>query len=159
MTKAASGNQHIEPLAHLVPELRELIRDKQWDVMKELLEDVSPLDLADSWYRFNNDEKLALFRLLQTHSALPLFERLSVEERAFLLKFLEESQVTSVIESAPSKEVAEVFHKLPKSAVRRMVSLVKKKEAVEKINLLLKYPQATAGAIMHPEFIKLSLRM
>ncbi len=156
---ARNGTQHIEPIAHLVPELKALLAEKQWDVLKELLQDLSPLDLADSWYRFSKEDRIRLFKLLDSHTALALFEGINVEDQAFLVKSLEDASVANVLENLTPKDVAGIFHKLSPKAVRKMASLVKTEDAVQKIKQVIEHPQGTAGALMHPEFIRLQPRM
>src|SRR3989344_720941 len=160
MTAVKATRHHIEPLAHLIPELKELLKEGRWDVLKEFLVDLSPIDLAESWYQFSSMDRIRLFKLMEPRQALVLFESLPVDERAHILKSIEDPNLaTAVIEEATTHEITEVFHKLPQRTVRKMVALVKKKEAVEKINLLMKFAPKTAGSIMHPEFIRLGPRL
>jgi len=154
-----TGAQHIEPIAHLVPELKSLLSDRQWDVLKELLVDISPIDLADSWYQFTHEEQETIFRLLDPKAALIFFEALSPDGQMRLFKTAESDSLAPVLEEMPTKDIAEIFHRLPKRTVRRMMTLVKGYDAVEKIKTAMQYAPGSAGALMHPEFIRLTPRM
>jgi magnesium transporter len=152
-------NHHMEVLAHLLPEMKSLLQEGRPNLLKDLLTDISPLDLADSWYHFSADERLKIFKLLDTQPAMALFEGLELDDQMHLVKALEESRVARVLESIPSKDVAEIFHQLPETAVKKMVSLVQKEGAVEKIKLLMTFEPDTAGSLLYPEFIKLHPQM
>lgn len=153
------GPRHIEPIAHLVPELKSLLEEKQWDILRELLQDISPLDLTESWYQFPRHDQLNLFKLMDPKCALPLFEGLNLEDQTFILKSIEEASAANMLENLPAKDVAELIHKLPKRAVKKMASLIRREDAVQKIKQAMTYRAGTAGSLMHPEFIKLGLRM
>jgi len=149
----------VEPIAHFVPEIKDLLEGRRFDVLKEILAEIRAEDLSDSWYRFSEDEKTGIFKLLQPSAALILFESLEVEDQKFLLGSLEPSAITPLLEGVPPSDIAEVFHTLPKKVVRRMVAMVRKKDAVQRIELLMKFETDTAGSLLHPEFIKLMPRM
>ncbi|MBF0254311.1 MAG: magnesium transporter [Candidatus Omnitrophica bacterium] len=149
----------LEPVAHLVPEIKELCENKQWDVLKDILEDVRPEDVAESWYRFSDDEKIGIFKLLGPQAALVFFENLEVGDQTYLLKSLDERNIAPLLEGIPASDVAELFHTLPKRVVKRMKSLVRKKDAMQRIELLMKFEPETAGALLQPEFIRLTPRM
>ncbi|MCA9397106.1 MAG: magnesium transporter, partial [Candidatus Omnitrophica bacterium] len=93
--------------------------------------------------------------LLDPKAALVLFESLEIHDRSFLLKSLDSNNLAPILEGVPATDVAETFHTLPTRTVKRMVSLVRKKDAIKKIKLLMEFEPDTAGSLLHPEFIKL----
>ena len=153
-----TGPHHLEPIAHLVPELKALLTEKQWDLLKELLEELSPLDLADSWYQFSKEDQIRLFKLMDPKAALILFQGLNVDDQTFLVKSLEDASVANVLENISAGDMAGIFHKLSPKAVRKMATLVKTEAAVERIKQVMEHPKGKAGALMHPEFIRLQPR-
>ena len=147
--------KQIEPVAHLIPEIHDLFENKQWDLMKEVLEEIRPEDLAESWYRFEEGERIGIFKLLKPDASLVLFESLGLVDQKFLLKTLDDKSITPVLEGIPPSDVVEIFHNLPEKVVRRMVSLVRESDAVKRIQLLMEFKPDTAGSLLHPEFITL----
>lgn len=146
----------LEPIAHLTPEIQDLFKEKKLQVLKDLIIDIRPEDFAESWYRFTENERLGVFKLLEPKSALVLFESLEINDRAFLLKSLDSNNLAPLLEGVPATDVAETFHTLPVKMVKRMVSLVRKKDAIKQINLLMEFDIDSAGSLLHPEFIKLT---
>ncbi|MFT7638035.1 MAG: magnesium transporter [Candidatus Omnitrophota bacterium] len=149
----------IEPVAHLIPEIKDLFEQKSWGILKDLINDIRPEDMADSWYHFSSDERLGLFKLLDAQKALIFFESLELSEQKELIGALDDEKIAPLLEGIPPSDVAELFHTLPKKVVNRMVKLVHKHTAVKRIELLMEFEPDTAGALLHPEFIKIHPKM
>lgn len=143
-------------VALLVPEIKELLKQKDFTLLKQLVREYTPIDFADCWKYFNDEEHLQLFKLLSAKDALKVFEILEVEDQRYLLSKLSEEGVSPILEGIDSPDLAKIFHKMPPRSLRRMASLVKNQEALAHIDYLMKFPENTAGSLMHPEFIKLS---
>ena len=148
-----------QSIALFFPEIRELLAEKNYSLLKQVLKACSPLDFADVWKRFTPDERLQIFKLLPSNSALKLFEIVDLDEQRFLLAKLNEENVTPILDNLDSPDLAKIFHKLPPRAVKKMTSLIKRQDALAHIDTLMKYPEKTAGSVMHPEFVKLSPRL
>lgn len=151
--------QHLEPLAHLIPEIKELLAAHDFATVKELLEDLRPEDLAQSWSRLSEHEKIEIFHLLDPKSALVLFESLESPDQTFLLKSLEDDSITKILEGAPTPDLANIFHKLPTKTRNRMMRLTRHTDAVRRIQKAMEYEPDTAGALMHPEYVAINPKM
>ena len=146
-------------IALLYPEIKELLRDRNYTLLKQVMRDSNPIEFADCWKRFDEDERLQIFRLLPARSALKLFEILDIGDQQYLLSRLGEESITPLLENVSSPELVKVFHKMSPRQVNKMKSLIKRQEAVSHINLMMKFPERTVGSLMHPEFVKLEPRM
>lgn len=151
--------EQLHSIALLIPEIKELLQEKNYILLKQVLRECSPLDFADCWKKFEEEERLQIFKLLPARSALKLFEILDVEDQRFLLGKLSEENVTPILEGMHSPDLAKIFHKMSPRAVKKMTSLIKRQEALSHIDLLMKFPEKSAGSLMHPEFVKLSPKM
>jgi magnesium transporter len=147
-----------QSIALFFPEIRELLAEKNYSLLKQVLKAISPLDFADVWKKFTEEERLQIFKLLPSNSALKLFEILPLEEQRHLLAKLNEENVTPILDNLDSPDLAKIFHRMPPRAVKKMTSLIKRQEALAHIDTVMKYPEKTAGSLMHPEFVKLSPR-
>lgn len=145
-----------QPIALLLPEIKELIAARDWPLLKEILQECSPLDFADPWKHFTVEERTQLFRLLPPAAALRLFEILDVDDQRALLAHLAEEQSTPLLENIATPDLAKIFHKMPPRMVKKMTSLIKRQEALSHIDYLMKFPEHSAGSLMHPEFVKLT---
>ncbi len=151
--------QQPHPVKLLFPEIKELLAEKDYTLLKQVLRECSPIGLSDFWQKFTPEEQIQIFKLLPTNSALKLFEILEVHDQQYLLSKLGEETVTPLLENVPSPELVKIFNQMSPRAVKTMRNLIKKQEALAHIDMLMKYPENTAGSLMHPEFIKLTPRM
>ncbi len=151
--------QQLQPITLLLPEIKELLKEKNYTLLKQILRDCNPIGFADSWYKLTEEEKLEIFRLLPSAAALRLFKILDVDDQRHLLEKLNEENMTPLLTDTDSPNIAKIFHKMPPRTVNRMKTFMKRQEALEHVNLLMKFPKNSAGSLMHPEFIKLSPKL
>jgi len=149
----------LKSLTLMIPEIKGLLSEKQFGLLKDVLKECSPLDLAECWSDFSMEEEVTLFKLLGTSAAIQLFESIDLESQRRLLNQLNEEAVVPLLEGADPTDIARVFHQLPSSAVKKMTRLVKRGEALQKIQRVMTFPEHSAGSLMHPEFVKLLPKM
>ncbi len=148
-----------DPVKLLYPEIKELLQEKNYHLLKQILRECNPLGLADSWRNFNKEEQLQIFKLLPESSALKVFEILDIEEQQYLLGKLNEENVGPLLDSMTSPELVKIFHRMHPRTVKKMRNLIKRQEALSQIDLMMKFPEHSAGSLMHPEFIKLGPKL
>ena len=148
-----------QSIALFFPEIRELLQEKNYTLLKQLLKACSPLDFADVWKRFTEEERLQIFKLLPANSALKLFEILEIEEQKFLLAKLNEESVSPLLDNIDSPDLAKIFHKMSPRAVKKMTGMIRRQDALAHVDQVMQYPENTAGSLMHPEFVKLAPKM
>ncbi len=146
-------------MAILVPEIKELLQERNYVLLKHVIKEYTPLDFSDSWKYFSEEEQLQIFKLLPAKYAIKLFEIIDTGDQRFLLGSLNKENVAPLLEGIDSPDLAKLFHKMSPRLVKRMTSLMKHQEALQHIDFLMKFPEHTAGSLMHPEFIKLSPKM
>ena len=151
--------QQLHPIALLVPEIKELLQEKNYTLLKQVLRECNPIEFTDFWKKFDEEERLQIFKLLPAAAALRLFEILDIEDQRFLLAKLNEDSVTPLLENMHSPDLAKLFHKMSPRMVKKMSGLIKRQEALAHVDLLMKYPENTAGSLMHLEFIKLTPKL
>ncbi len=166
--------EQFQSAALLVPELKELLQKKDYALLKQIIRECNPLDFADVWRSFSEGERLQIFRLLNVTSALKLFEILEIEDQRFLLEKLSEegdagsaqardnhleNSVGPMLENMNSPDLAKIFNTMPPRAVKKMKSLIRRQQALTHIDYLMKFPENSAGSLMHPEFVRLGPRV
>jgi magnesium transporter len=145
--------------ALLIPEIKELLKEKNYPLVKQVIRDSSPVEFADCWKKFDEEESLQIFKLLPSAAALRLFEVLEIEDQRTLLAKLNEENVAPILEGISSPDLAKLFHRMSPRSVKKMTSLIKRQEALAHIDLLMQFPEKTAGSLMHPEFVRLSPKL
>ena len=149
----------VKAYAAFLPEIKQLLQAKGLSTLKAVLHEINPVDLAEGWKELASEEQLTLFRLLAIRKAVVVFEELDVENQVFLLQSLGEQGTGQIFNELEPGEVAHLFRKLPPRIVRRLHNLVKREEAVEKLEKALTYPPNTAGALMHTDVVCLKESM
>ncbi len=149
----------VKAYALFLPEIKQLLQAKDHATLKSFLREINPVDLAEGWKEFSREEQLALFQFLSTRRAVVLFEELDVQEQTALLHEMGEQATGQMVIDLPPGEVAHLFRKLPRRVTRRLSNLVKKQEAVERLEQVFSYPPKTAGALMHTEIVRLKESM
>lgn len=147
--------KNIQPWALFLPEIKELISEKKFPELKKLLKNIHPIDLTEGWVNFTAQEKLLVFKLLDSHRAVEVFEELDFDEQAFILNNLEDSSISEILEDMASDEKAKLFKNLP-DRIRKKMTVLLKKEDVEIVRKITAYPDGTAGKLMSTDFITLS---
>src|SRR3989338_192914 len=144
--------------ALFLPEIRELLREKDFSQIRELLKKIHSIDLAEGWTKLSEQEKVFIFRLLSGRRAVEVFEDLRFEEQSYLLNNLENQEVVSVLNEMVSDQRAKLFKDLSPKLVKKMFSVMKKEE-VDDVRKLLTFKENSAGSIMTTEFVELKKTM
>jgi len=148
-----------QSIALLVPEIKELLTHRDYTLLKQVIRECSALDFADSWRAFDAPERLQLFRLLPATSALKLFEILEIEDQRYLFEHLNDDSLFPLLEGMDATDLVKIFHRISPRTLKKMTSLIKRQSALSHIDYLMKFPEGTAGSLMHPEFVKLAPKL
>ena len=146
-------------MAALLPEVKELLAQRDLDLLKQLLKECQPVDLAACWDQFPHDEQLTLFQLLSAIQAVKLFENLEIDAQRHLLAQLTEQQIAPLFEGLHPHDLAKLLHRLPRRAMTKMKNLVKREEALQRLQIIESYPPNSVGSLMHTNIVKLTPRL
>jgi len=136
----------------LQPELIELIRQRNFNQLREILCGFPAPDIAEIFTDLSADDEAVLMRILPHDLAAEVFEYLSVEEQENLLHALGNEQVASILNDiAPDSRTA-LLEELPAAATQKLLNLLSPQE--RKIaSDLLGYPRDSIGRRMTPEYV------
>lgn len=145
----------IRPVELFIPEIKELIQQKNFDELQILLSEMNPIDLADGFSHFSSERQLLMLKLLKPDRTIEVFEELDIPQQEFLIQHLEDQTLSPLLEGIPPEITAKLFKKLPEKTVKKM-ELLMKKEKVDHVHHRLEYDPNTVGAIMQTEVIGLN---
>lgn len=136
----------------LQPELVELIRQRDFNQLRQILCEFAPPDLGEIFTDLDPDDEAILLRILPHDLAAEVFEYLSVEDQEKLLHALGNEQVAAILnEIAPDDRTA-LLEELPAAATQKLLNLLSPEE--RKIaSELLGYPKHSIGRRMTPEYV------
>ena len=82
----------------LGPDLQDLIREKNWDAMRDVLSDFDPSDIAEILLSVPAEDDVAIFRLLPRDLAGQVFAYLPPDQQETLLRCLSHEQMRGVLQ-------------------------------------------------------------
>lgn len=135
------------------PELRELIEQHDWRVLRDVLLDLSIPDTADVITEIQQNHRALLFRLLPRERATEVFERLAAGQQQALLESLKDAEAARVVNDMSPDDRTELLEELPDRVARRVMRLLSPEER-ELAQSLLAYPEGSVGRLMTPAYVK-----
>ena len=134
--------------------LNELIENKKYAELKKVLVDMNEYDIASLIQELPNDDLIKVFRLLPKDKASDVFVNLEDSIQMNLISSLSRHETKDIIENIFTDDAAQLLEEMPAVMVTSLLSNVDK-ETRNDINILLKYPENSAGSIMAVEYIHL----
>ena len=138
--------------------IEELLEQRDFKQLKLELEDMYPVDLAEIMEELTDKQVVLIFRLLPKEEAAETFSYMNAEMRQVLIDALTDSELQEVMEEMYIDDTVDVLEEMPANVVDRLL-LVTDEETRKQINMLLQYPDDSAGSIMNVEYIALRKEM
>jgi len=138
----------------LQADFEEIIRDKDWDTLRDALSELDPSDIAELLIELPTDIEGIIFRILPRDRATEVFEHLPVEYQKSLVVSLSLGQMQQILNEMTPDDRTRLFEELPAETVRTMLETLSPEE-LQTARQLLGYPEGTAGRYMTPEYVAL----
>lgn len=136
----------------LQPEIQSLIAERKLSVLKEILTEWTPADIADLIVELPENEQVIVFRLLHNELAADTFEHLDFDTQELLLKAMGKEEAAAVLNEMSADDRTALFEEMPSSAARQLIQLLSHEERII-ANTLLGYPENSVGRLMTPDYI------
>lgn len=140
-------------LSQLVkPEIIELIKQRNFIDLKEVLLDWTPADLADLILTIEDEEQILVFRLLPKELAADVFEYLEFDTQTNLIHSLSKENFAEILNEMSPDDRTALFEEMPPNVVKQLLTYLSPSE--RKIaQQLLGYPENSIGRVMTPDYI------
>ena len=136
----------------LMPEIESLIAERKLSLLKEILSDWSPADIADLIIDLPEQDKVIVFRVLSVDLATDTFEHLEFDTQEELLKAMGNEEVTAILNDMSPDDRTALLEELPGTTAKRLIQLLSAEE--RKIaRTLLGYPENSVGRLMTPDYL------
>lgn len=142
----------------MVQELESLLENKNFGAIRLILQDYNVVDIATLIESLDQLELVKVFRLLPKNQAADVFAYLTPEKQQEIIELLNNSELAFIIDDLYADDAADLIEEMPANVVKRLISVANEQTRKE-INLLLKYPEDSAGSMMTTEFIDLNETM
>lgn len=136
----------------------DLIGQKDFILLKEELEDIKPVDIAEIFDELDKKNTIILFRLLKKDKAAEVFSHLTFQQRQDIVEAMHETQLNEILEELFFDDKIDFLEEMPSNAVKRILADSTEEER-KLINQFLKYPEDSAGSLMTIEYIDLKKEM
>ena len=136
----------------LMPEIESLIAERQLSILKEILSDWSPADIADLIIDLPEQDKVVVFRVLNIDLAADTFEHLEFDTQEALLKAMGNEETAAILNDMSPDDRTALLEELPGTSAKRLIQLLSADER-KVAQKLLGYPENSVGRLMTPEYI------
>jgi magnesium transporter len=136
----------------LMPEIESLIAERKLSLLKEILSDWSPADIADLIIDLPEQDKVIVFRVLPVDLATDTFEHLEFDTQEELLKAMGNEEAAAILNDMSPDDRTALLEELPGASAKRLIQLLSHEE--RKIaQTLLGYPENSVGRLMTPDYV------
>lgn len=139
--------------ALLKPELDELIEKKAWVAIKEVLEEVPAVDVAELLEELEPEVAVVIFRLLKKVKAADVFSYLSTAKGIELLEVFSREQLSDVMNNLEPDERVALMEELPGDLTQKLFNSMDPKN-IAQVRMLLGYPEESVGRLMTTNYVK-----
>ena len=136
----------------LMPELAELIRQRNFNGLKEILCGFPAPDIAEIFVDLKPDDEAVLLRLLPRELAAEVFEYLPLDDQEKLLHALGSEQVAQILNDIAPDDRTALLQELPAAATQKLLNLLSPEQRKIATDLL-GYPKNSIGRRMTPRYV------
>ncbi len=144
----------MEEIVLLLDHFQKLIEEKHWKTLKEELNKLDDIQIADLIEELPEDEEIIIFRLLPRNQAKEVFQQLSYEKQEDIIEKLAQNsrRLSNLLNDIEPDDRTALFEELPGEIAQRLIQYLSSEE--KNITLkLLGYPEDSIGRLMTPEYI------
>jgi magnesium transporter len=142
----------------VLPEIREMIDQRQFEEVKALLSDLFPQDIAHLIDDLEDPQRGVLFRLLPRDLSVEVFEELNADSQLAVLNSLSDQRVAEILDQMSDDDRVELLEEAPPAAVRKLLTLLTPEQRSLAVRSL-GYPEDSVGRLMTPDFVDLDADM
>lgn len=147
-----------ERISELIEVLPELLAEKKYAILRDMLADIPSPDLAEIFTDVDFEYHTIIFRLLSKSHAAETFVELDSDTQKRLIDGFSEGELSSVLEEMYLDDTVDIIEEMPANVVKRIIKS-STHENRGLINRLLRFPKNSAGSLMTTEYVRLSPNM
>lgn len=140
----------------LIQELEQLIQSKNDQQLEVLLNDLHHADVAEILDELDFEEATYIFKVLDSEKTAEILLELEEDLRENILSRLSPKEIAEELDELETNDAADIIAELSQSKKQEVISELHDVEHAKDIVDLLRYPEDTAGGIMHKELVKVN---
>lgn len=136
----------------------ELLIKGDFKAVHSILDVMNVVDIALLLEELNEKELAIAFRLIPKDKAADVFSNMSNTMQTNLVEMFTEKELKGILDDLYMDDTVDLLEELPANLVTRILNAVDSSKR-NSINLLLNYPEDSAGSIMTTEYVSLHQSM
>ncbi|MGN0489495.1 MAG: magnesium transporter [Ruminococcus sp.] len=132
--------------------IESLLKNKKYASLRDILTTMNPVDIAAIFEEIQDEKMPLLYRLLPKDTAADAFVEMDDETQQFLIQSLSDTELKEVLDDMFMDDVVDMIEEMPANVVKRILRQSTPEDR-KKINMLLKFPEDSAGSIMTTELV------
>jgi magnesium transporter len=142
----------IEIDVQLLSDISDLVQSKSDSLLKNILADIYPADIALIIENLDETEGLELFKLLEHETSSEVLLELSDHHRDIILDNLSIEEISKIVGKMDSDDAADIIGELGDEKAEDVLGKMEFEDSSE-VKELLTYHEHSAGGIMQKEFV------
>lgn len=135
-------------------DLLDLLGCKQYTRLRQYLAELNVADTAGLMEELPQEAMLKIFRILPKDLAADVFSYLEVDNQQMIITSLSDREAATIIDNLMADDAVDLLEEMPANIVKKLLSHANP-DTRRDINLLLGYPEDSAGSIMTVEYVDL----
>ena len=136
----------------------ELVGEKKYGLVKQLLSEMNPADVAAVFEEIPENEQPVIFRIMPKELAAEVFVEMDSDLQQRLIEGFSDAELRDVMNELFMDDTVDIIDEMPANVAKRILQQTDTKTR-KMINQLLAYPDDSAGSIMTTEYIDLKKDM
>ncbi len=135
--------------------LFDLIEQKKYSEVRDAMNEINEVDLAELLSESDDPRVFVLFRLMSKDKAAEVFAYLDQDTKQRIIESITDRELSYILEELFLDDAVDMIEEMPSSMVKRILQIARP-ETRRQINQLLKYPESSAGSIMTTEYMEIN---
>jgi magnesium transporter len=142
----------IEVDEQLLSDISDLITSGSDTLLKNILADIYPADIALIIDNLNGEEALGLFKLLDDDIQAEVLIELGEHQKDYILEHLSTGEISEIVGEMDSDDATDIIGDLEEDKAEDVLQQMEAEDSSE-VKELLSYHEDSAGGIMQKEFV------
>ncbi|HAS21463.1 MAG TPA: magnesium transporter [Lachnospiraceae bacterium] len=142
--------------------LLEMLEKKEYTKLRQTAAEMQTADIAAIMDEMEDEDSLKMFRLFPKDMAADVFADLEPDDQQYIIQSLSHKEASTIIDNLMSDDAADLLEdmleEMPANVVKKILANARPDTRAD-INLLLQYPEDSAGSIMTVEYVDLRENM
>ena len=133
---------------------RDLLKAREFKAVRSILNVMNAVDIAALLSELEDKDLVLAFRLIPKDKAADVFANMDGSLQSNLVEMFTETELKVILDELFMDDTVDLLEEVPANLVTRILAAVDR-ETRNKINVLLNYPDDSAGSIMTTEYVDL----